>query len=277
MTGRAQGSTANWLGYLALVVALVQALGPLAWIVAGSLKSSAEFYANPWGLPSNPRFANYAAAVVQAGVADGLWNSLTVVLMGVGLLAVTAGPMAYALARYRFRGKAVIIGLILFTMIVPPDVLTVPLFVTLRQLGLLGGLPGLACLYASGAFGMSVFLLRAYFEAIPFAIEEAARLDGASMFVTLSRIVVPLALPGFASVMAIQAMGMWNDLYLALVFIPDPDFATAPVGLLSFFQRDTINWPLLLSGLCALTMPVLILFALLQRRFVEGLVGGGVK
>lgn len=273
----ARSRGADWLGFLALGFALVQALGPILWMLAGSLKSPSEFYTNPWGLPESPQFDNYHQAFTQAGIADGLWNSLTVVCIGTLLLAVTAGTTAYALARYEFRGKNVVIGLILLTMIVPPDVLTVPLFVTLRSFGLLGTLPGLACLYVSGAFGMSVFLLRGYFEAIPVAIEEAAWLDGANFPSMMLHVVIPLSLPGFASVLAVQAMGMWNDLYLALVFVSDPALATAPVGLLSFFQRDAINWPLLLAALATLTLPVLILFALLQQRFVEGLVSGGVK
>ncbi len=267
----------DWLGYAALAFALVQALTPIIWMVGGSLKQQGEFLVAPWRLPAAPQFGNYASALANADIGGGLWNSITVVCLGIILLGICAGTTAYALARFEFRGKAIITGLILFTMMVPPDVLTVPLFVTLRTLGLLGTLPGLACLYASGSFGMTVFLLRGYFIAIPAEIEDAARLDGASVLGVLRHVVIPLALPGFSSVMAIQAMGMWNDLYLALVFVHDPELATAPVGLLAFFQRDSIDWPLLLAALTLLTLPVLLLFALLQRRFVEGIVSGGVK
>ena len=277
MTSTRQRFARDWPGYAALTLALVQALAPIVWMVSGSLKRQSDFIVAPWRLPAAPQFGNYARALTSADIADGLWNSITVVFLGIFLLGVCAGTTAYALARFDFKGKAAVTGLILFTMMVPPDVLTVPLFVTLRALGLLGTLQGLACLYASGAFGMTVFLLRGYFLAIPVEIEEAARLDGASVLGVLRHVVVPLALPGFASVMAIQAMGMWNDLYLALVFVHDPALATAPVGLLAFFQRDSIDWPLLLAALTLLTLPVLLLFALLQRRFVEGIVSGGVK
>lgn len=262
---------------VALGLALTQALAPIAWMVSGSFKTGPEFYQKPWGLPGSLVADNYVTALGQSGISSGLWNSVTVVLLGVTLLAVTAGTTAYALARFEFRGKGAVLGLILVTMMIPPEVLTVPLFITLKSLGILGTLPGLACLYASAAFGMSVFLLRSYFEAIPIAIEEAALLDGASFTAMLTRIVIPLAWPGFVNVLAIQAMGMWNDLYLALVFVTDPALATAPVGLLAFFQRDTIDWPLLLAALCTLTVPVLIVFALLQRRIVGGLMAGGVK
>lgn len=263
--------------YLALGLALAQALAPIVWMIFGSLKKGPEFYQKPWGIPAEVVLDNYSAALGTSGIGSGLWNSVTVVLLGISLLTVTAGTTAYGLARFEFRGKSAVLGLILMTMIIPPEVLTVPLFFTLKTLGLLGTLPGLACLYASGSFGMSVFLLRGYFEAIPIAIEEAALIDGAGFVSMLTRVVVPLAWPGFINVLAIQAMGMWNDLYLALVFVADPQLATAPVGLLSFFQRDSIDWPLLLAALCSLTLPVLLVFAMLQRRIVGGLMAGGVK
>ncbi len=262
---------------LALGLALIQALSPIVWMVFGSLKAGSDFYERPWGLPSEIVVRNYTAALETPGIGSGLWNSVTVVLLGISLLAVTAGTTAYALARFEFAGKTWVLGLILLTMMIPPEVLTVPLFFTLKSLGILGTLPGLACLYASGSFGMSVFLLRGYFEAIPVAIEEAALIDGIGFTRVLTRIVVPLAWPGFVNVLAIQAMGMWNDLYLSLVFVTDPRLATAPVGLLSFFQRDSIDWPLLLAALCSLTLPVLLVFAMLQRRIVGGLMAGAVK
>lgn len=262
---------------LALGLALIQALSPIVWMVFGSLKAGPDFYERPWGLPSEVVVQNYAAALETPGIGSGLWNSVTVVLLGISLLAVTAGTTAYALARFEFAGKTWVLGLILFTMMIPPEVLTVPLFFTLKSLGILGTLPGLACLYASGSFGMSVFLLRGYFEAIPIAVEEAALIDGVGFSRVLTKIVVPLAWPGFVNVLAIQAMGMWNDLYLSLVFVTDPRLATAPVGLLSFFQRDSIDWPLLLAALCTLTLPVLLVFAMLQRRIVGGLMAGAVK
>jgi raffinose/stachyose/melibiose transport system permease protein len=124
---------------------------------------------------------------------------------------------------------------------------------------------------------MSVFLLRSYFLSVPIELEEAARLDGAGTLSTLWRVVLPLTLPGFASVAVIQAMAMWNDLYLAFVFLRDPASATVPIGLLNFFQRESIDWPRLLAALSALTVPVLIVYALLQRRFIEGLTVGAVK
>ena len=263
--------------YAALLLAMVQAIVPVIWIISGSLKTRQEFYTDPWALPGTWRFHNYVDAFVTARVGDYLGNSLLVVTLGVLLLVVSASTSAYALARIRFRGRSAVLLIILATMMVPPDILTIPLFAILRSLGLLGTFFGLACVYAAGGYGMSVLLLRSYFLAVPVELEDAARLEGAGTIGILRHVVLPIALPGFLTVIIIQAMGMWNDLYLAFVFLRSADHATVPVGLLNFFQRSSIDWPTLLAALTILTVPVLIMFTLFQRRFVEGYMAGAVK
>lgn len=265
------------LAYAALAVAVLQAMGPVIWILFGSLKSRPEFYADPWGLPRNWLIENYAEAIVVARVGDYVLNSAIVVSLGLVILLVCSATTAYALARYHFPGRDFVLTLILLTMMVPPDILTVPLFLTLRSLGLLGSYVGLAFIYAVGGFGMSVFLLRGYFMGVPKELEEAARLDGANTLQVLWNVILPMSLPGFLSVVIIQAIGMWNDLYLSFVFIRDPDMATVPLGLLNFFRRDSVDWPRLLAALTILTIPVLVVYAMSQRRFVEGFTSGAVK
>src|SRR5580698_2959140 len=231
--------SASLLLYAALILAILQAIGPVLWIITGSLKTRSQFYVNPWSLPTNWQFHNYINAFVTARTGDYMLNSLIVVALGIGLLMVTAATTAYALARFRFPGRNAILILILATMMIPPDILTIPLFAILRSLGLLGTYFGIACIYAAGGYGMAVLLLRSYFLAVPVELEDAARLDGAGALATLRHVILPLAMPGFLSVVIIQAMGMWNDLYLAFVFLRSADHATVPVGLLNFFQRSS--------------------------------------
>ncbi|WP_050578555.1 carbohydrate ABC transporter permease [Rhizobium leguminosarum] len=265
------------LAYIALGAAVVQAMWPVVWLVMGSLKSRQEFYINPWGAPRAWLFKNYADAFAVAQIGDYIVNSVIVVAMGLAILLATASTTAYALARFSFRGRDAVSVLILATMMVPPDILTIPLFVVLRSLGLLGGYFGLACIYAVGGFGMAVFLLRSYFVAVPVELEEAAILEGVGPLTILLEVILPLTMPGFLAVTIIQAMGMWNDLYLAFVFLRDPASATVPLGLLNFFHREAIDWPRLLAALTILTLPVLVFYSLFQRKFVEGLTSGAVK
>jgi raffinose/stachyose/melibiose transport system permease protein len=265
------------LGYAALGLAALQALTPIAWVLLGSFKTKEDFFVNPWSLPRSWLLRNYTDAFVTARMGDYVWNSLTVVTLGLVILLFCAATTSYALARLRFRGQQVIVALILLTMMVPPDILTVPIFIVLRDLGLLGSLGGLACLYAANGFGVSVFLLRSYFINIPYELEEAAYIEGMGVLRVLWHVILPMALPGFASVAVIQGMAMWNDLYLAFVFLRDPASATVPIGLLNFFQRESIDWPRLLAALSATTVPVLVIYMFVQRRFVEGLTAGAVK
>lgn len=265
------------LTYVALAFAVLQAMGPVIFILTGSLKTRPEFYADPWGLPRSWLFMNYPEAIEVARVGDHVLNSLIVVSLGLAILLVCAATTAYALARFDFPGRGVVLGIILMTMMVPPDILTVPLFLTLRSLGLLGSYLGLAFIYAVGGFGMSVFLLRGYFMGVPKELEEAGRLDGANALQILWHVILPMSLPGFLSVVIIQAIGMWNDLYLSFVFIRNPDMATVPLGLLNFFRRDSVDWPHLLAAMTILTLPVLVFYAMAQRRFVEGFTSGAVK
>ena len=126
------------LVYAALGVAAVQALGPVLWVLSGSLKSKADFFSHPWGMPRAWLFHNYVDAFAVARVGNYVWNSLTVVVLGLSILLFTATTTAYALARLEFPARRAITAIILITMMVPPDVLTIPLFIVLRELGLLG-------------------------------------------------------------------------------------------------------------------------------------------
>lgn len=265
------------LAYAALAFAVLQAMGPVIFILTGSLKSLPEFYVDPWGMPKNWLFTNYPEAIKVARVGDHVLNSVIAVGLGLIILVVCAATTAYALARFAFPGRNFVLGIILLTMMVPPDILTVPLFLTLRSLGLLGSYFGLALIYAVGGFGMAVFLLRGYFMDVPRELEDAARMDGASTLQVLWHVILPLSIPGFLTVVIIQAIGMWNDLYLSFVFIRDPEMATVPLGLLNFFRRDSVDWPHLLAALTILTLPVLVFYAMAQRRFVEGITSGAIK
>lgn len=263
--------------YVALVVVSIQAVGPVLWMLGGSLKTSDEFYTNIWGPPRALQFGNYPEAWREGQVGLFLGNSLYVTVAGLLILLVTASLAAYALARLSFPGREVVFWLILATMMVPPDILTIPLFLVVRDIGLLGTRIALSLIYAAGGFGVSVFLLRGYFQSIPRDIEDAATIDGASRLEILRRVILPLALPGFLTVVVLQAMSMWNDLFLALIFLRKPEQATVPLGLLNFFQQFSVDWPRFLAALVITTVPVVVIYVLAQRRFVQGMTSGAVK
>lgn len=265
------------LTYAALILLSIQAIGPLLWMTISSLKGETEFYTNIWGLPTAARFSNYADAWQQGNVGTYLFNSVLVVAIGLVVLLVASVLAGYVLARVQFVGRSFVFVLVLGTMMIPPDILTTPLFVITRDLGLLGYQSTLSLIYAAGGFGLATFLMRGYFMAIPAELEESAQVDGAGQIRTLWSVIMPLARPGILTVAILQGMSMWNDLYLALVFLRRPDQATIPIGMLSFFQKYSVQWPMFLAALVLTSIPIIALYFTAQKWFVRGMTAGAVK
>lgn len=263
--------------YVVLIVFSIQALLPFIWMVFGSFKTQEEYYTNIWGTPRALQWSNYRDAWVTGQVGDLLGNSIFVAVIGLVVLVFTSVLTAYCLARLEFPGKKVVFWVVLATMMVPPDIMTVPLFIILRELGLLGYQWSLSLIYAAGGFGLSTFLMRGFFMAIPRSLEEAAYIDGAGRLRTLITIILPLARSGILTVIILQGMSMWNDLYLALVFLRRPDDATVPLGLLNFFQKYTVQWPEFFAALVITALPILVLFFAFQKQFIQGMTSGSVK
>lgn len=268
---------ARYLHYGVLVFAAVQALFPVVWMVLTSFKTTNEFYTSPWGMPRSLVVQNYADAWSQAQVGDYLGNTVLIVIMGLAILLTTSTLAAYALARLKFPGKKAVLAIVLAVLIVPPDVISIPLFIVVKELGLLGTQVGLAFIYAAGGFGVATILLRTYFLQLPRELEEAAMMDGAGRLSTLRHVMLPLVAPGFLTVAVLQTMRMWNDLYLAFVFLPRPETSTVSVGLMNLFRQDTIVWPVFFAGLVLITAPILLMYIVSQRTFVQGVAGSGMK
>jgi ABC-type glycerol-3-phosphate transport system permease component len=263
--------------YLALTLLVVQAVGPVVWMLNSSVKDQNEFYTNTWGMSRTWLLSNYAEAWSTARVGDFAVNSVTVVLMALAILIVCSTLTAYALARLEFPGRDVIFWVVLATVMIPPDILIIPLFTLLRDLGLLGSHIGLALVYASGGFAFAVILMRGYFLTVPHELEEAAQIDGAGRLRRLWSVILPLCIPGMLIVIVLQSMTYYNDLYLAMVFLRNEANYTIPVGMLGFFEQYSINWPQFFAGLSIVTVPVVVLFTIAQRWFVQGMRAGGVK
>ncbi len=262
-------------GLLALV--LVETLYPLLWVLFGSLKTKPEILANIWGPPSALHWSNYAEAWRIAGMGSRLANSLIVTGCALALLVLAATPCAYALTRLKFRGRAAILAVIVTAMLVPPQVMAIPLFMTARDFGLINSLPGIALIYAASALPLSVFIMRSFLLTLPADIEEAARVDGASRLQVLIHIVLPLLRPGLALVIIFGFIEIWNDFFLAFLLLREPGVETIPLGLVSFFQQYDSLWNLYFAALMMTTLPVIVVFLLLQRHFIAGLTAGAVK
>ncbi|MCX5478897.1 carbohydrate ABC transporter permease [Kaistia geumhonensis] len=265
------------LVYAALIVVLLQTIYPLFWVLSGSLKTKNEIITNVWGPPAGLEFGNYAEAWKMAGMGLRIVNSVSITAAALLILVAAATPCAYALARLRFRGRGVVTAAIVAAMFVPPQVMAIPLFMVARDLGLINNRLGVAVIYAASSLPLSVFILRSFFLTLPADLEDAARVDGASRFQVLLHIMLPLIRPGVALVLIFGFIEIWNDFFLAFLLLRKPELQTIPLGLVSFFQQYDSLWNLYFAALMITTLPVIIVFLLMQRQFIAGLTAGAVK
>jgi multiple sugar transport system permease protein len=277
------GSTAGkraasqWWIYLLLIFGVLLMIGPFLWMMLGSLKSQAEFLVStPTFLPAAPTTDNYQRLFDQLDFPRFFFNSSVVALV------VTAGnvlfcPMlGYALAKLQWRGKRLILGLVLATLMVPAGITLIPNFVLMRNLGLVNTYPGLILPFLVGPFG--VFLTRQFMYGIPDELLEAARIDGANEWRIFWQVVMPITVPVLATLGILTFLGSWNSFLYPLVMAQEPNMYTLPVALATFatgqYQADH---GMLMAGSVVLVIPVLVIFILFQRWITEGIATTGLK
>ncbi|GAB2570994.1 sugar ABC transporter permease [Paractinoplanes abujensis] len=258
--------------------AVVTAL-PLLWAVVSSFKSDNEILNEPWSPPSALHFENWARAWNEASIGRYFLNSLIVVGGALILTMLLGSLVAYALARYEFRGNRVIYYVFVAAMFFPVFLALVPLFFVVQQLGLLGTYPGLILVYTAYAVPFTVFFLHSFFRTLPGEIAEAAFLDGCSHGAVFFRVMLPLARPGLFAVGIFNFLGLWNQYLLPLVLNPDPDRYVLAQGLaaLSVSQGYRSDWSGLFAGLTIAMLPVLIAYVAFQRHIRAGMTAGAVK
>jgi N-acetylglucosamine transport system permease protein len=269
----------NPLPQLAMLCWAVVTSLPLLWAVVSSVKSDDEILNAPWSLPSTPRFDNWARAWTEANIGRYFLNSL-IVVGGALLLTMFLGALvAYALARYEFRGNRFLYYTFVAAMFFPVFLALVPLFFVVQRLGLLGTYPGLILVYAAYAVPFTVFFLHAFFRTLPAELAEAAFLDGCSHAAVFFRVMLPLARPGLVAVGIFNFLGLWNQYLLPLVLNPDPDRYVLAQGLaaLSVSQGYRSDWGGLFAGLTIAMLPVLVAYVAFQRHIRAGMTAGAVK
>jgi ABC-type glycerol-3-phosphate transport system permease component len=264
--------------YMLLLVAVTVILFPVFWMFSSSFKGSTELFAfNMTLLPIEWTLENYRNVWLNTPFPSYFWNSFQVAAMSTVLSVVISMYAAYALARIRFRGRGAFGLLMLVTQMFPHIMLVIPLFLIVQRVGLFNTHAALVIAYTAFSLPFTIWLLRGFFEAIPFELEEAAAIDGAGVLTTFHRIMLPLAGPGIAAVTMFGFIRSWNEFLFALVFLQSRGLFTLPIGLASFQEEYTFRWDLIMAGAGIITFPVLALFLLMQRFIVQGLLGGAVK
>jgi raffinose/stachyose/melibiose transport system permease protein len=250
---------------------------PVVWTLTSSLKATGDLYSAPWSLPNPAHFENIAHAWVQGQLGQAFLNSAYVTSVSVCLILLFAVPAAFGFARLKLP-LAVVLGLaILVPLMIPSEVILVPIFVMFRVLGLLNTLEGLIALEVAGGVAFSTVVLTSFFRGVPRELEDAARIDGASSVRVLRHIILPLAAPGIAAVTVFQSAFVWNDYFTPLIVIQKPGLFTVQLAMGNFSNFYASDQPLLFAGLAIAMVPPLVVFAVLQRNFIEGMTVGASR
>lgn len=275
MSRRNEGSQVGWGGAQAAMLGIgVMTIYPLYFIVITAFKTRKEYLDNQFLPPSDPTLANFREAFRDGQLLTWVANSLIITVASVLVAAIVSSLAAYPLARARFPGRLPFIGLNVVLMVVPPVVLVVPLFLFFVNLGLLNSRLAVVIIYVGLLIPFSIYLLVNFFATIPRSLEEAARIDGAGQLRTLWSVIVPLSAPAIMTVVVVNAVWVWNELLIALVFLQDDQSRTLTAGLTFFQGRFISNEPLVMTGALIATVPMLLLYIVGQRFFIRGLTAG---
>ena len=253
------------------------AIGPLLLMLASSLRSTTDIFADPLGLPSTMDISNYRRAWAEASFSRYLLNSTVITVGGVVLGTVVSVLAAYPLGRMQFRGRGLMTAYFLSGLMLPIRLGVVPVFYLLSSLHLVDSRLGLVLIYGASGVPFAVFVLAAFYRQLPGELEEAAKIDGAGEFRTFFSVMLPLIRPAVATIVLFQFVPLWNDFFFPLVLLRSESKATVQLGLTAFFGEYSTDWGALFAGLVMATVPLVLLFLLATKQIVAGLTAGMSK
>ncbi len=263
--------------YIVLIVVLIVTVYPLIWMIFGSLKTDTEFYTNIWLWPSDPQWATYGAAWERVQIGQKYINSIIVFVVTMLIIIPVNNCAAYAIARTQFKGKRMLYSYLLLGIMIPAGVLGIPIFTVVMRLGLNNTLAGLILVYSAQAVSFGVFILRSFYISLPKSLEEAAMIDGTSRFGSFVRIILPLATPGIMTQVIFNGLTVWNEYFIASLLINKEAKQTLPIGLSMFINQYGVDYPEMFAALVLVTVPMIIVYLIGQKTFIEGMCAGAVK
>lgn len=277
LSARAQRISQQVVLHSGLVIVCLYVLVPLSYLVLNSLKSNYEVITDPFGLPSSVTFSNYRTAWASGGLASAMLNTAIVAAVSASVIAVLAALTSFSLCFLRMPGGKLISGILMLTMQVPLHMYIVPLFVQWRNLHLVNNPLGIMIIYSAVYLPFSILFLNSQFAAIPIEIIEAAEIDGCSHLRALLQIVVPLTRPAFVTMTLINVKWIWNEFPLSITFLQEPAFQTVTPRYMQFSARFLDDFAITSAGAVISALPIVVLYLLLQRRFMEGMTQGSLK
>lgn len=251
--------------------------GPLLWVFMLALKSTSEIRESPYSIPAAPRWGVFADVWVNSDYRTYFVNSGIVVGVAILILIMAASMAAYAFAKLPFRGSEFMYNLIFASIMVPGQILLIPLFRLLVQYKLINSLFGLSLVYVAVQLPMAIYILRAFFAQIPREMLEAARIDGCGEWGIFWRVMFPIATPAISTIMVINFVQLWNEFLFASVLIQQEAKKTLPLGVLKFVGDVYEDIGRMAGGMIIAIVPVIVIYMLFSEKFIKGMTQGSVK
>jgi lactose/L-arabinose transport system permease protein len=274
--GRGRSTALRAPVYIVLAIASALSIVPFLWMIIASTHETKDLFGTPLPvLPGGQLWENLARLQAEVNFGQVMLNSLGVAIVYTLFSAAVSAMCGYGLATYRFRGRGVLLAVVLVTMMIPMQVLLVPLFQMMANIGWIDSYQALILPFLANAFG--IFLMRQAFLDFPRTLIEAARIDGANEFRTFYGIVLPVARPQLAALIIYTFISQWNAFIWPLLMLNTEDKYTIPVALNTMIGMTRIDYSGLMLGSLLATLPLMLLFLVFQRQFVAGLMGGAVK
>lgn len=261
----------NFVSLFVLIIGALIVLLPLGVVLLASVSHTGTTSLWPWQWT----LANYQEAWLRGNFLLAFANSTFVALMVTLFQVITSALAGYALARLKFRGKNAVLLLVLATLVIPFQLLVIPIFLVLKWGNLINTYGALILPTAANGFG--IFLMRQFFQTVPVELEEAAALDGATRLQILWRVILPLSRPAVVTLFLFTFIGEWNDLFKPLIFTTKPALKTVQLALADFQEQFTNSWGLLMAAVVVATVPVVLLFLAGSRQFIRGIATTGIK
>lgn len=269
---------AQWLGKIYLVICLIVALFPIYWMINTSFKSDAEIYAKvPTIFPHKPTLSAYSYLLTETNFLSSLKNSFIIAILVCAFSILIAYPVAYSLARLKFKGRRTFSKAVLFMYLLPTTVLYIPLYMLVSKMHLTNSIWGLILIYPTFTLPYVAWILIPHIASVPAEVEEAARVDGCSKFRTMYKIVFPLALPGIISTTIFTFAMCWGEYMYALVNLTSSEVQTFPLVISGLIYGDMPPWNQLMAGGVLSGIPIIIIYMIASSGLVGGATDGGVK
>ena len=258
-----------FLGLYALAIIV-----PLVFMYNSSLRTTREIFEAPLRLATDPQFSNYTNILVGQNFLLYLANSVVITAGAMVLnLALSTGA-AYALARYKFRISGLLYSFFLLGLMVPLRLASLPLFLLMRDIGILDTRLSLIIVYAAWRFGFSILIFYGFFFALPANLEDAGRIDGANEYQLFGRVMLPLATPGLVITVIYNAVPIWNDFFFPLIFLRTERLSPLPLAVANFFGEHSVQWGELFAFLGLSILPIVLLYLVMSRYFIRGMLAG---